>query len=158
MFGARGITTVDITVYGPRAELHSGHYGNWAPNPAMELAQLLGSMKDANGHVTIPHFYDGVKPLGERVHAHLLARAEVERAAGVLAGGQVVPAVPLGLTRRVLDEVIRLYPPVWLISRRAIRDTELGGYLVPAGTLICLTTWRVLGLSTTTLRPAATYR
>ena len=38
-FGARGVTTVDITVYGPRRELHSGHYGNWAPNPAMMLAQ-----------------------------------------------------------------------------------------------------------------------
>ena len=37
---------VDITVYGPRRELHSGHYGNWAPNPAMMLAQLLASMKD----------------------------------------------------------------------------------------------------------------
>ncbi len=41
-FGARGITTVDITVYGPRRELHSGHYGNWAPNPAMMLAQVAG--------------------------------------------------------------------------------------------------------------------
>src|SRR5579872_5557923 len=49
VFGARGMTTVDVTVYGPRAELHSGHYGNWAPNPAMELARLLASMKDGNG-------------------------------------------------------------------------------------------------------------
>jgi acetylornithine deacetylase/succinyl-diaminopimelate desuccinylase-like protein len=46
-FGARGVTGVDLTVYGPRRELHSGHYGNWAPNPAMMLARLLGSMKDA---------------------------------------------------------------------------------------------------------------
>ena len=37
---------MDITVYGPRSELHSGHYGNWAPNPAMLLARLLASMKD----------------------------------------------------------------------------------------------------------------
>jgi acetylornithine deacetylase/succinyl-diaminopimelate desuccinylase-like protein len=35
VFGARGISVVDITVYGARIELHSGHYGNWAPNPAM---------------------------------------------------------------------------------------------------------------------------
>jgi cytochrome P450 len=47
----------------------------------------------------------------------------------------------LDLTRRVLDEAIRLYPPVWLISRRAARDTELGGYVVPAGTLICISPW-----------------
>lgn len=63
-FGARGITEVDVTVYGPRHELHSGHYGNWAPNPAMMLAHLLASMKDGNGHVLIDHYYDGIVPLG----------------------------------------------------------------------------------------------
>lgn len=63
-FGARGITEVDVTVYGPRHELHSGHYGNWAPNPAMMLAHLLASMKDDNGRVLIDHFYDGIVPLG----------------------------------------------------------------------------------------------
>ena len=62
-FGARGITEVDVTVYGPRHELHSGHYGNWAPNPAMMLAHLLASMKDDSGHVLIDHFYDGIVPL-----------------------------------------------------------------------------------------------
>ena len=65
IFGARGISLVDITVYGPRNELHSGHYGNWAPNPAMMLAKLLASMKDDNGHVLIDHFYDGIVPLSE---------------------------------------------------------------------------------------------
>ncbi len=64
-FGARGISTVDITVYGPRGELHSGHYGNWAPNPAMMLVQLLTSMKDAGGRVLVDHFYDGIEPLSE---------------------------------------------------------------------------------------------
>ena len=63
VFGARGVTHVAITLYGPNRELHSGHYGNWAPNPAMMLAQLLGGMEDANGHVLVPHFYDGVAPL-----------------------------------------------------------------------------------------------
>lgn len=64
-FGARGIAEVEITVYGPRVELHSGHYGNWAPNPAMMLAKLLASMKDDNGRVLVPHFYDDVTPLSE---------------------------------------------------------------------------------------------
>ncbi|HTS10485.1 MAG TPA: M20/M25/M40 family metallo-hydrolase [Candidatus Limnocylindrales bacterium] len=64
-FGARGIAEVEITVYGPRVELHSGHYGNWAPNPAMMLAHLLASMKDEQGHVLIDHFYDGIEPLSE---------------------------------------------------------------------------------------------
>jgi acetylornithine deacetylase/succinyl-diaminopimelate desuccinylase-like protein len=63
LFGARGLTTFDVTVYGARGELHSGHYGNWAPNPAMSLARLLTSMKDDNGHVTIQGFYDDVEPL-----------------------------------------------------------------------------------------------
>ena len=64
IFGARGITALDVTVYGPRAELHSGHYGNWAPNPALALARLLASMKDDSGRVLVDGFYDGVEPLG----------------------------------------------------------------------------------------------
>jgi acetylornithine deacetylase/succinyl-diaminopimelate desuccinylase-like protein len=62
-FGARGVVQIDITVYGPRRELHSGHYGNWAPNPAMMLARLLASMKDDSGRVLINGFYDGIEPL-----------------------------------------------------------------------------------------------
>src|SRR5215813_11590247 len=46
VFGARGVTHIAITLYGPHRELHSGHYSNWAPNPAMMLAQLLGGMED----------------------------------------------------------------------------------------------------------------
>jgi acetylornithine deacetylase/succinyl-diaminopimelate desuccinylase-like protein len=61
-FGARGDTHVEITVYGPTHELHSGHYGNWAPNPAMMMARLLASMKDDDGKVLIKGFYDGVEP------------------------------------------------------------------------------------------------
>ena len=64
-FGARGVQGLEITVYGPREEVHSGHYGNWAPNPAMMLAQLLASMKNAEGRVLIDHFYDGVVALSE---------------------------------------------------------------------------------------------
>ncbi|MFL6212118.1 MAG: M20/M25/M40 family metallo-hydrolase [Pyrinomonadaceae bacterium] len=64
VFGVRGVTSVDITVYGAKRPLHSGHYGNWAPNPAMLLARLLASMKDDEGHVLIAGFYDDVEPLG----------------------------------------------------------------------------------------------
>jgi len=52
-FGVRGVVQVDITVYGANRALHSGHYGNWSPNPAMRLAKLLASMKDDNGRVLI---------------------------------------------------------------------------------------------------------
>ena len=62
-FGVRGITTLQVTVYGPNTNLHSGHFGNWAPNPAMRLAQLLATMKDSDGHVLIKNFYDTCIPL-----------------------------------------------------------------------------------------------
>ena len=64
-FGNRGDIGIDLTVYGPVRALHSGHYGNWAPNPAMELSRLLASMKDEDGRVLIPAYYDDVTPLGE---------------------------------------------------------------------------------------------
>ncbi len=76
VFGARGDAHVEITVFGPNRGLHSGHYGNWAPNPAMMLVQLLAGMKDEQGHVLIPHFYDGITPLGP-LEKKALARAPV---------------------------------------------------------------------------------
>lgn len=76
VFGARGDAHLEITVYGPHHGLHSGHYGNWAPNPAMMLAQLLAGMKDENGHVLIPHFYDGIAPLS-KMETQALAQAPV---------------------------------------------------------------------------------
>lgn len=63
-FGNRGVVQIKLTVYGPIRPLHSGHYGNWAPNPAMRLAQLLATMKDGTGRVLIRGFYDDVAPLG----------------------------------------------------------------------------------------------
>lgn len=59
-FGARGICEITLTVFGPRTPAHSGNYGNYTPNPAMRLAQLLSRMKDNDGRVTLPGFYDGV--------------------------------------------------------------------------------------------------
>lgn len=65
-FGVRGIVSAEITVYGPLRPLHSGHYGNWAPNPAMRLAQLLATMKDPEtGRALIDGFYDDVVPLSD---------------------------------------------------------------------------------------------
>jgi acetylornithine deacetylase/succinyl-diaminopimelate desuccinylase-like protein len=62
-FGARGIMTAVITVFGPAHDLHSGNYGNWGPNPALALARLLASMKDDRGRITVDGFYDEVTPL-----------------------------------------------------------------------------------------------
>src|SRR5689334_9873409 len=65
VFGARGDAHLTLKVYGPKNPLHSGHYGNWVPNPVMELSKLLASMKDEEGKVTIKDFYSDVIPLTE---------------------------------------------------------------------------------------------
>jgi acetylornithine deacetylase/succinyl-diaminopimelate desuccinylase-like protein len=62
-YGVRGGAGLTVTVYGARMDLHSGNYGNWAPDPSMRLAKLLASMKDDTGRVTIAGFYDDVTPL-----------------------------------------------------------------------------------------------
>lgn len=59
-FGARGIATIQLTTYGPVVPQHSGHFGNYAPNPALRLSKVLASMKDDEGRVTIEGFYDGI--------------------------------------------------------------------------------------------------
>lgn len=63
VFGARGVTGVEMTVYGPSHGLHSGHYGNWAPNPITLLANLIASMRTDDGRILIKHFYDDVTPI-----------------------------------------------------------------------------------------------
>ena len=62
-FGARGVTDLEITTYGPSRPLHSGHYGNWAPNPIVVLTHLIDSMRDTDGRILIPGFYDDITPL-----------------------------------------------------------------------------------------------
>ena len=86
-FGNRGEIDLNMTVYGPVRALHSGHYGNWAPNPALELARLLASMKDGDGRVLIDGYYDDIVPLGE-VEQHALEEmpnndAELEHELGI---------------------------------------------------------------------------
>ena len=63
VFGVRGVTGLDLTVYGPIRPLHSGHYGNWAPNANAMLVHLLASMRDTEGRITIAGFMDDVVPL-----------------------------------------------------------------------------------------------
>ncbi len=60
-FGARGIATATIKVFGPRHALHSGQYGNYAPNPVFAMSKLLAGLKDEQGRVTLPGFYDGIE-------------------------------------------------------------------------------------------------
>ena len=59
-FGARGISQITLTSYGPIVPQHSGHFGNYAPNPVFRMSEILNSMKDKNGRVIINSFYDGI--------------------------------------------------------------------------------------------------
>ncbi|MEE9372050.1 MAG: M20/M25/M40 family metallo-hydrolase [Saprospiraceae bacterium] len=77
-FGARGIIDVTIKVFGPYFPQHSGHYGNYVPNPALRMSKLLSSMKDDYGRVTIPGFYKGIN-ISEQVKKVLRAVPDDER-------------------------------------------------------------------------------
>lgn len=102
-FGVRGDAHLELKVYGPKRPLHSGHYGNWAPNPALTLAKLLASMKDDAGRVTIRGFYDDVTPLSETERAALTAmppideemRRELGLAAPEMAGVKLAEAITM---------------------------------------------------------------
>ena len=78
-FGSRDGVRLDLTVYGPKSELHSGHYGNWAPNPALMLARLLVSMKSDTGKVLVNGFYDGIEPLNATERRALAVAPEIDR-------------------------------------------------------------------------------
>lgn len=62
-FGGRGVTDMELTVYGASRPLHSGHYGNYAPDPGFMLSQLLATMKDEKGNVLIENYYSSVEPI-----------------------------------------------------------------------------------------------
>ena len=72
-FGSRGVTGFELTVYGPNRPLHSGHYGNWAPNPSAMLANLIASMRDDDGHIKIAGYYDDVRPITPAEHKAIAA-------------------------------------------------------------------------------------
>ncbi|MBN3582038.1 M20/M25/M40 family metallo-hydrolase [Algoriphagus aestuarii] len=68
-FGARGIATATIKVFGASNDLHSGQYGNFAPNPVFSLSKLLAGIKDDDGKVLIPDFYAGIQFTEEEINS-----------------------------------------------------------------------------------------
>ena len=125
-FGARTVVQVNLTVYGPANELHSGHYGNWAPNPALLLAKLLASMKDDNGRVLVEHFYEGIEPLSE-VEKHALTEApDIDR--------ELMQEVRLGSTEgapKKLNELITL-PSLNIRGMASSRTGAQASNVIPA--------------------------
>ncbi len=73
MFGVRGSFSMEVTVYGATRNLHSGHYGNWAPDTGNILARLLASMKDDEGNVLIDGWYETADPIGDEEREALSA-------------------------------------------------------------------------------------
>lgn len=67
--GVRGLMVVNLTVVTAAADLHSGHFGNWAPNAAVEMARIVASLRREDGTVAVEGFYDEVVPLSDEEKA-----------------------------------------------------------------------------------------
>ncbi|MEM6454108.1 MAG: M20/M25/M40 family metallo-hydrolase [Acidobacteriota bacterium] len=104
LLGVRGYSRVDLTVYGAVRHLHSGHYGNWAPNPALELAHLLASMKDpATGAVHIAGFDDDAAPMNASDRAAAAELADADAALRDELGLARTEGAPASLMARLLS-------------------------------------------------------
>ncbi len=118
VLGVRGVVGVEITLYGPNRPLHSGHYGNWAPNPAVAAAHLITSMRDRDGSITIAGFHDDVRS----------ATMEELTAARALSITDDSLRTALGLTRTEADGAAlgeRIMRPA--LNVRGIRSGAVGG-------------------------------
>jgi acetylornithine deacetylase/succinyl-diaminopimelate desuccinylase-like protein len=87
VYGLRGLAYFELWVYGPDHDLHSGMFGGSVHNPVQVLCELIAGMHDANGHITLPGFYDKVRTLDVAERASLAegahADAEWQRMTGV---------------------------------------------------------------------------
>jgi acetylornithine deacetylase/succinyl-diaminopimelate desuccinylase-like protein len=78
VLGVRGAMSVDLTTYGSNRPLHSGHYGNWAPNPNEILMRLLTSMKDDHGKPVVAGFLADVSPISPDERAAIDAMPNID--------------------------------------------------------------------------------
>jgi acetylornithine deacetylase/succinyl-diaminopimelate desuccinylase-like protein len=106
-YGARGIARLDITIFGPKAGVHSGNYGNWIPNPAQRLALLLASMKNEDGRILVQGWNDGIDELTPDEQAMVAAVPEdssaMLRAFGVAAPETAYPTLQQALQYPTLN-------------------------------------------------------
>ncbi|GHC76372.1 peptidase [Nocardiopsis terrae] len=84
--GMRGVTDVEISLYGPERDLHSGSFGGAVPNPLKAMSDLLSGLHDADGRVAVPGFYDGVVEASEQ-ERELIARLPFDEAAWLATAG-----------------------------------------------------------------------
>lgn len=102
VFGVRGYTGIDITVYGATRYLHSGHYGNWAPNPGWRLANLLATMRTDSGEVLIEGFNDSTAPIGAPERRAMAALPAIDDAVRRELGLAATEAANASLAERLL--------------------------------------------------------
>ncbi|TSA86148.1 dipeptidase [Deinococcus detaillensis] len=88
-YGLRGLSYVEVLVQGANRDLHSGSYGGVAPNPINALAEIISKLKDEQGRITIPGFYDGIDEITqeERDLWASLPHSDAEFAASIDAAG-----------------------------------------------------------------------
>jgi acetylornithine deacetylase/succinyl-diaminopimelate desuccinylase-like protein len=133
-FGARGIATITLTTYGPVVPQHSGHFGNYAPNPALRLSKLLASMKDDDGRVIIPGFYDGIiltpetekilraVPDDENQIRERLQLGSVDKVGGYYQESIQYPSLNIrGMQSGWIDENVRTIIPGWARAEIDVR-------------------------------------
>jgi len=70
-YGLRGLAAMEVTVKALARDVHSGHFGGNVQNPAVALAQIIAGLKDAEGRVAVPGFYDDVRPLSPEERAEI---------------------------------------------------------------------------------------
>ena len=124
IFGNRGATRVTLTVFGPKAPLHSGHYGNYVPNPALRLAQVLATLKDDQGRVLVAGYYDGIQltPEDRKVLADTGDdESEIKRRVGIAQSEQV---------GRTLQEALQ-YPSLNVRGLSAASTGALASNVIP---------------------------
>ena len=106
-FGARGVVPLGITAYGPVRALHSGHYGNWSPNPAALLVELLAGMRGPDGAIRVAGFADQVRPLSaaerQAIAAMPPAEEELRRELGLAASERPGERIEDALMRPALN-------------------------------------------------------
>ena len=116
-FGVRGTVDLEITTYGPIRAVHSGHYGNWVPNPAVALAHLIATMRDTEGRILIDGFAEAVRPLSPLEQAALEAEPSVDEA--------IARALALGRHEGVRDRLLQAIT-IPALNVRGLRSADVG--------------------------------
>jgi acetylornithine deacetylase/succinyl-diaminopimelate desuccinylase-like protein len=108
VFGLRGVVGLELTVYGPTRPLHSGHYGNWAPNPGALVANLIASMRDEDGRVKVAGFQDDVRPISDAERRALAALPPVDEGLRVSLGLARTEAGNAPLAERIMQPALNV--------------------------------------------------